>query len=117
MSKEYFYSFDSSYNDYYLYTENDISEVTKNGVLLKNGTLIDFCSCADNYKNMHINSSEKCIGERFAPTFVFYTKCKPTKLVFLHKNKLFEFFSPIRNRVYAFQKAIRQFGFDTYDMT
>lgn len=115
--KAKFYSYDESFAEYISYTENDIIEVTSKGISLKDGTFIDFRICADNFENAHKGSGGKCVAERMAPVFIFYTSPKPTKLTFLYKNKIREFFSPTRNRVNDLQKKLNQFGFRTYDMS
>ncbi len=111
------YAFDFSFKDFILYTEKDIVAVNKEGILLNDGNLINFRLCAENFKEAHKNSIGKCIAERIAPTFIFYTKPKPTKLTFLHRNKIIELFSPTRNRVYALQRKIEQYGFRTWDLS
>ena len=115
--QEKFYSYDEYFTEYVSYTEYDIVEVSKKGILLKDGNFIDLDLCAESFKKEHDKSSGNCVAERMSPTFIFYTKPNPTKLIFVHKNKILEFFSPTYNRVNDFQKKLKQYGFATYDMT
>ena len=119
MDKFYFYSDDESFNDYITYTEKDIAEVNKNGITMKDGYIIDFSKCADEFEKMHPGSSKKCVAERSAPVFIFYTSPKPTMVKFLQRNRLIRLIFPTSTwkRCYALQKQINHFGYRTYDTT
>ena len=115
--QEKFYSYDESFTEYVSYIEYDIVEIAEKGILLKDGNFIDFDLCAENFKSEHNKSNGNCVAERMSPVFIFYTKPNPTKLIFIHKNKILELFSPTYKRVYDFQKKLNYYGFTTYDMT
>lgn len=117
MCEEKFYCFDESFSDFKVYNENDVLEVTQTGILFKDSTVIDFKLCSESFSEMHKDSPANCVGERFLPFFVFYTKPLPTKLVFKKRNFIFEFLSPLWRRGYNFKKLIENCGYCTIDMT
>lgn len=115
--QEKWYAYNNDFTECVSYTEDDILDVTAAGISLKDGAFIEFKACAEQFKKMHPGSSGGCVGERMSPVFFFYTQPNPTKLTFLHKSKIREYFSPTRNRVFALQKKIDQYGYQTYDMS
>lgn len=112
---------DIYFTDYEAYTENDIAEITHQGISLKMGKFIDFNECADTYMKAHSTNESKCVGERdiIDNSFTFYTLPKPTMIKFIEKGKLAELFARknTRQRFYELQKKIIEFGYKTYDET
>ncbi len=99
------------------YTENDIGSMTFEGIFMKDGFFIDFHQCADNFKKAHEAVKTGFVAERALPVYIFYTLPKPVVIKFLRRNKIIEFFSPTRNRAFAFEKELNSFGFYACDMT
>ncbi len=114
LPKEYF-------SDYEAFTENEISEVTKNGISLRNGMYIDFSVCAENFKKAYPNGSGKCVGEREVAdlSFTFYADPKAIMIKFMPRNKLVELFSTndTLKRFHSLQHKINDFGYTTYDLS
>ena len=112
---------ESYFADYDSFTEEAIAEITRNGILLKNGVFIDFSVCAENFKKANSQSSGKCVGEREITdrSFTFYANPKPIMIKFLPRNKLIELISPndARRRFHSLQFKINDFGYTTYDLT
>ncbi|MBO5224167.1 MAG: hypothetical protein J6C23_06630 [Clostridia bacterium] len=102
------------------FAENDIAKIYSNGILLKNMKFISFRECAYNFQQIH-GGNGICVAERditdSALSFVFYTAPKTTRIVFLQKSKIKEFFSKRKTaqRFYDLQKQIESFGYTTYD--
>ena len=105
--------------DYISISEQDISDVSANGILLKDGKLIHFKTCAYNYQKMN-GGNGNCVGERdiSSLTFAFYTAPLTTHIHFLKKNKIVEFCKgkPTYRRFYALQQKIFAFGYSTVDL-
>lgn len=55
---------DNYFTDYEAYTENDIGEITHQGISLKMGKFIDFHQCADTFMKAHSTNESMCVGER-----------------------------------------------------
>ncbi len=112
---------ESYFADYDSFTENEIAEITRKGISLKNGVFIDFSVCAENFKKANPKSSGKCVGEREITdwSFTFYANPKPIMIIFTPRNKLIEFFSvnDTIKRFHSLQRKINDFGYTTYDMT
>ena len=109
------------FKDYEAYTENDIADITRQGISLKMGRFIDFNECADTYMKAHATNESKCIGERDITdsSFTFYTLPKPTMIRFIEKGRFAELFAKknTRQRIYELQKKINEFGYKTFDMS
>ena len=109
------------FKDYEAYTENDIADITRQGISLKTGRFIDFNECADTYMKAHSTNESKCVGERDITdnSFTFYTVPKPTMIKFIEKSKLAELFARknTRQRFYELQKKINELGYKTFDMS
>ena len=109
------------FKDYEAYTENDIADITRQGISLKMGRFIDFNECADTYMKSHSTNESKCVGERDVTdnSFTFYTLPKPTMIKFIEKGKLAELFARnnTRQRFYELQKKINELGYKTFDMS
>lgn len=107
------------FKDYETYSENDIIEITRQGISLKMGRFIVFNECADTYMKAHSTNESKCVGERDVTnnSFTFYTLPKPTMIKFIEKGKLAELLARknIRQRFFELQKKIIEFGYKTYD--
>lgn len=112
---------ESYFADYDSFTEDEIVEITRKGISLRNGIFIDFSVCAENFKKANPKSSGKCVGEREITdwSFTFYATPKPIMIKFTPRNKLFEFFSAndTIKRFHSLQRTINDFGYTTYDMT
>jgi len=108
------------FSDYEVFSENEILEITAQGILLINGMYIEFAKCAEIWSNENSPEETKCVGERNATdcSFTFYALPKPVMIKFIPKGKLAEFFSKNNtyNRFRALQKKIIEFGYRTYDM-
>ena len=107
------------FKDYETYSENDIIEITRQGISLKMGRFIVFNECADTYMKAHSTNESKCVGERDVTnnSFTFYTLPKPTMIKFIEKGKLAELLARknTRQRFFELQKKIIEFGYKTYD--
>ena len=114
LSKEYFADYDA-------FTENEILEVTPNGISLRNGTFIDFSACVQNFQKAYPNYNGRCVGERDITewSFTFYSNPKPILIQFIAKNRLMEFFSAnnTMKRFHSFQFQIYKLGYTTFDMS
>ncbi len=114
-------TFDVEFDDYDLYTENEIAGISSNGISLKNMKFINFRECAYIYQKTH-GGNGTCVAERNItgnPSFAFYTTPKATRIIFVRKSKLKEFFAKknIDLRFHEFQKKIESFGYSTYDLS
>ena len=110
------------FSDYDTFTEHEITNITHHGILLKNDVLIEFKTCAKNYKEAHsLEEKTLCIGERDITdlSFTFYTSPKPIMIKFIEKNKFAEFFSKCntRQRFHELQKKVNEYGYKTFDMS
>ena len=109
------------FSDYEAFTENEILEITSQGISLKNGMYIDFAECAEVWAKVNSPEESKCVGERdiIDGSFTFYTLPKPIMIKFMKKGKLAEFFSKndTRHRFHNLQFKIVECGYQTYDMT
>ncbi len=78
-----------NFSYYITITENDVLEITLEGIKYTGG-FIDFLECAANFKEAH-GSSGKCVGERDItgsnPSFGFYTAPLTTHIFFIPKGK------------------------------
>ena len=114
---------DKYFSDYEAFTENEILEISSQGIALKNGMFINFAECAAVWANVNSLEESKCVGERDiidgSFSFTFYTLPKPIMIKFMKKGKLAEFFSKnnTRQRFYNLQFKIIECGYKTYDMT
>ena len=112
---------DSYFKDYEAFTENEISEITAQGIALKNGMYIDFAVCAEVWDKANSVKNIRCVGESDAMdySFTFYALPKPIMIKFIPKGKIAEFFSKHNTykRFYELQKTINEFGYKTYDMS
>ena len=112
---------DKYFSDYETFTENDMHEITAQGIALKNGMCINFAECVEVWAKVHSLEKAKCVGERDATDYIFtfYTLPKPIMIKFIPKGKLAEFFS--KNNAYDrfrdLQKKIIECGNKTYDMS
>ena len=108
------------FSDYEAFTENEILEITAQGISLKNGMYIDFAECTEVWARENALKESKCVGERDASdySFTFYTLPKPIMIKFIPKGKLVEFFTnrATYQRFRELQKKIIEFGYRTYDM-
>ena len=108
------------FSDYEAFTENEIFEITAQGISLKNGMYIDFAECTEVWARENSLEESKCVGERDASdyNFTFYTLPKPIMIKFIPKGKLVEFFTnrATYQRFRELQKKIIEFGYRTYDM-
>ncbi len=112
---------DKYFSDYEAFTENEILEITAQGIMLKNGMFIDFAECAEVWDQANSVNGIRCVGDRDALdlSFTFYTLPKPIMIKFISKGKLAEFFSKENtySRFRDLQKKILEYGYKTYDMT
>ena len=110
---------DNYFTDYEAYTENDIVEITHQGISLKMGKFMDFQQCADTFMKAHSTNESMSVGERDITdnSFTFYTLPKPTLIRFIEKSKLAELLARknTRQRFFELQKKIIEFGYKTYD--
>ncbi len=108
------------FEDYDVCTEDEIMDISKEGILLKSFRFINFRECAYNFKLM-CGGSGKCIGEREITdlSFTFYTSPKPIMIEFVEKSKLVEFVAKENtiSRFHKLQKEIEQYGYSTRDMS
>lgn len=109
-----------TFDDYYACTENEIINISKDGISLKSFGFINFKECAYNFKQTK-GGVGKCIGERIITdlSFTFYTSPKPIMIKFIEKNKFIEFIAN-KNTIARFnklQKQILKYGYSTRDMS
>ena len=92
--------------------------------MLKTMDVIDFESCAANFRTEHENCSNRCVGERKIDEgyFVFYTSPIKTRIVI---KKAFVL-NPFRHlfltgtraaRFHSLQKFIIEAGYTTFDLS
>lgn len=112
---------DKYLSDYEVFTENEIAEITAQGIALKNGMYIDFDVCAEVWAKVNSLEKSKCVGERVIAdwSFTFYSLPKPIMIKFIEKSRLVELFSKnnTRQRFYNLQFRIIELGYQTFDMT
>lgn len=112
---------DKYFSDYEAFTENEVLEITTQGIALKNGMYINFAECAEVWAKVNSLEESKCVGERdiIDGSFTFYTLPKPIMIKFVKKGKLAEFFSKnnTSHHFHNLQFKIIECGFRTYDMT
>ncbi|MBQ9086985.1 MAG: hypothetical protein IJY47_07355 [Clostridia bacterium] len=112
---------DKYFSDYEAFTENEILEITAQGISLKNGMYIDFDECTEIWARENSLEKSECVGERDATdySFTFYTLPKPIMIKFISRGKLIEFFTrdATYQRFRELQKKIIEFGYRTYDMS
>jgi hypothetical protein len=115
MDKEKYFS------DYDIYTENEISDISSQGISLKNGNYIDFRECEAVWAKINSFENSKCIGERdiCSYSFTFYSMPKPIMIKFIKKSKPAEFFAKedTRRRFHNLQYKIIDYGYKTFDMS
>ena len=109
-----------SFNRYDCCTENDIVEVSSEGIYLKTYGFIDFKECTTNFLQIE-GGKGNGVGERDITdlSFTFYTSPRPIMIKFLEKSKLYEFLSKnnSRKRFMIFQKQINDLGYTTWDLS
>lgn len=103
-----------------VFSDSDIRALTKTGIELPGGRLIDHAACAESFCQVH-GDSGKCVGERdvTVPSITYYTAPLPTRIVFPKKNRLLEFFDR-DNAVSRFRTLCRfleQEGYATRDVS
>lgn len=97
-------------------TEKDLLSVTPEGIRYAED-FISFAACAESYKEKH-GGKGRCVGNRYALRFVFYTAPRKTHLFFRKQGFLKETFGThVQQRKYHLQKQIQRFGYSTMDMT
>ena len=111
----------SYFGDYDMYWEHQLQSVSKEGILLKDGRLISFSECIQNFDREYGKTDSKCVGERdiTQSTFTFYTSPKPVVLMFQKKGWLIERLKKnnTRQRFHNLQKQLLAYGYKTYDMS
>lgn len=109
---------DIRFDDYHVCTDDDILEITSQGIRLRNGTFIDFTVCAANFAAVH-GGSGRCVAERDIsgshPSFGFYTAPLTTHIFFMPKGRLLP--DDSHRRFHALQQKIEGFGYTTYDIS
>lgn len=109
------------FQDYDAYTENEILEITAEGIALKNGIFIDFKICADTFGKTNQIDNCKCVAEREITdySFTFFHLPKPIMIKFIPENQIFEFFSKndTIHRFHFLQNKITEYGYSTRDMS
>ena len=109
-----------TFEDYDACTENEIIDISKEGISLKSFGFINFKECAYNFKQIE-GGSGKCVGEREITdlSFTFYTSPKPIMIKFIERNKFIEFIAKENtiSRFNKLQKQIIKFGYTTRDIS
>lgn len=112
---------DKYFSDYEAFTENEIADISAQGITLKNGTYIDFDVCAEVWAKVNSLEKSKCVGEREITdwSFTFYSLPKPIMIKFIEKGRMAELFSKnnTRRRFCNLQLKINELGYKTFDMT
>ena len=72
-----------------MYWEYEIAQVSNKGIMLKNGTFIDFHACVENFSREYGKTNTNCVGERNITrlNFTFYMSPKPIVIMFQKKRK------------------------------
>ncbi len=107
--------------DYEAFTEDEIYDISAQGITLRNGMYIDFNKCTEVWAEANSLEKTTCVGEREITdlSYTFYALPKPIMIMFIKKGRLAEFFSK-RNASYRFHKLqnkISEYGFTTFDMS
>lgn len=107
---------DEYFSNYEAFTENDLLEITSQGIALKNGMYIDFAKCAKHWARMNSSSQSTCVGEREVGDFsyTFYTEPKAIMIKFMDNCQ-----SPVssaRMRFNDFYGKIKEYGYMTCDV-
>ena len=66
---------DKYFSDYDVCTENEILEITAQGIALKGGMYIDFAKCAEVWTKVNSPEESRCVGERDAYGLQLYFLC------------------------------------------
>ena len=56
---------DKYFSDYDAFTENEMLEITAQGITLKNGMVIDFVECTEVWARENSVEESKCVGRRY----------------------------------------------------
>ena len=109
------------FSDYEAFTENEISNISAQGIALKNGMYIDFIECTKVWAEANSLEKTTCVGEREITdlSFTFYCLPKPIMIKFIEKGKLYEKFSKYNAscRFHELQNKLYEYGFTTFDMS
>lgn len=108
------------FKEYEFYTEDDIAEINKNGILFHDGKSVNFQICAEVFNQLYPESNSNCVGERDITKlcFEFYAYPKVVRVRFYIKRGFFKFFAKrnARQRFHNLQKQLCEYGYRTYDM-
>lgn len=111
---------DDYFSNYKVYSENNIIQITENGLVFCDGYELLFEECRKNYAIHNKKDPSYCIGERDITdySFMLYDTQHPIMIKFLKKSFLSELFvKPIHQRFYELQKSISEHGYTTMDMS
>ena len=109
------------FSDYRIFTEDEIAEISAQGITLKNGLYINFTECTQAWANVNSVDGSKCVGDRDISdaSFTFYTLPKPTVIKFIKKGRLSELLSKnnASRRFHDLQFLLVKLGYQTFDLT
>ncbi len=101
-----------SFNDYITLTENDILNISKDGISLRNGNYINFRECVYNFQKVN-GTDDNCIGESDESgsnySVVFYTSPLTTHVFFVSHGNLSALFA--KSRFNDFKNKIKKYGY------
>lgn len=99
-----------SFDDYISLSENEVLNISKDGISLKNGKFINFKECAYNFKKVN-GTNDNCIGESDETSFsvAFYTAPLTTHIFFMSHNKLSDLVA--KGRFKDFKNKIKKYGY------
>lgn len=109
---------------HYFHTEinevsyDDIDSVDEDGIKFRNGLVVTFAECVDNFCRLHPGSEYRCVGDRDV-------RAKPPYIelysAYAHQRILFSggAFAGKRNitNFHKLQKLIEDFGYTTFDLS
>ena len=105
---------------YYHYWDDQIKEITSEGIFFTDDRSISFSECVEDYSETYHLLNCNCVGERDAAKlmFVFHTSSVSVTLRFRKRSRFAELLSRenARKRFRDLQTRIVELGYSTYDM-
>lgn len=105
-----------SFDDYISLTEDEVVNISQDGISLKNGNFINFRECAYNFKKVN-GTDDNCIGESDVSgsnfSVSFYTSPLTTEIFFVSNNGIDKLFA--KGRFNKFKNTIKECGYTVYE--
>ncbi len=102
------------------YPEKAVSDINRQGIVLSDGTMINFKECQKNYAARNNCAISKCVGDRNIDEGQFKFYCDKGTVVIEFKKETFlkELFgNSMPVRFHEMAKRIQYNGFTTFDIT